>query len=256
VTAQTIGADGYVWYQLEDGSFVRSDVVTTAGVCGDLPGADVTAPPPPTVTSEAVATPTPAVAEPTTPPDTGGGEVVTVEIQDFQFSPNNITIPVGTTVRFVSVGQVQHTVTSDSGLFDSGILTNGQEFSFTFTEAGTFPYFCQLHGAAGGGGMAGTIVVEAAPSSGTSGEPVTVEIQDFQFAPNSITVPVGTTVRFVSVGQVQHTVTSDSGLYDSGILTNGQEFSFTFTEAGTFPYFCQLHGAAGGGGMAGTVIVQ
>jgi plastocyanin len=48
-----------------------------------------------------------------------------------------------------------HTATSDDEVFDSGSLTEGGEFSFTFDEAGTFAYFCEVHPT-----MRGTIVVE------------------------------------------------------------------------------------------------
>jgi plastocyanin len=50
---------------------------------------------------------------------------------------------------------VPHTATSDDEVFDSGTLNEGDEFSFTFDEAGTFSYFCQVHPT-----MQGTIVVE------------------------------------------------------------------------------------------------
>jgi plastocyanin len=159
VTGQTTGADGYIWYQLEGGSFVRSDVVTTSGVCGDLPAAGAAPMDHSTAPTPTPDTAAPAVPTATTAPAAGGGEVV-VEIQDFQFAPQTVTVAPGTTVRWVHTGQVQHTVTSDTGLFDSDILAGGQEFSFTFNEAGTFPYFCELHGVAGGGGMAGSVIVQ------------------------------------------------------------------------------------------------
>jgi plastocyanin len=50
---------------------------------------------------------------------------------------------------------LSHTATSDDEVFDSGNLSEGDEFSFTFDEAGTFPYFCQVHPT-----MRGTIIVE------------------------------------------------------------------------------------------------
>jgi plastocyanin len=48
-----------------------------------------------------------------------------------------------------------HTATSDDDVFDSGSMSEGDEFSFTFEEAGTYAYFCQVHPT-----MRGTIVVE------------------------------------------------------------------------------------------------
>ena len=92
----------------------------------------------------------------------------------------------------------------------------------------------------------------AAPQAQQS---ATVEMQDFVFAPKTITIAAGTTVNWPNTGQAPHTSTSDTGLWDSGQKAAGESFSFTFREAGTFPYYCTLHGAPGGVGMAGTVIV-
>jgi plastocyanin len=85
---------------------------------------------------------------------------VLVEMADFEFVPNSITIPPGTTVRFVNIGQDKHSATADNDLFNSALLDNGQEFTFAFPDAGTYSYFCLLHGTPGGNGMAGTIVIE------------------------------------------------------------------------------------------------
>ncbi|MFO0753949.1 MAG: S-layer homology domain-containing protein [Thermodesulfovibrionales bacterium] len=89
---------------------------------------------------------------------------VDVSMQDFSFSPQSITVSVGDTVRWTN-NQGTHTATSGTncspdGTWDSGILAQSQSFSRTFTEAGTFPYFCSLHC---GSGMTGTVVVNAAP---------------------------------------------------------------------------------------------
>jgi plastocyanin/FtsP/CotA-like multicopper oxidase with cupredoxin domain len=101
------------------------------------------------------------------PPDTGGnggggtgGGGVTVHLTTGdQFSPQNVMINAGQTVSWQWDAAVQHSVTSDvSGAFDSGIQT-GPTFTKTFAGPGVFPYHCQLHGASGGIGMAGTITV-------------------------------------------------------------------------------------------------
>ncbi len=157
VTGQVTGVDGYVWFQLQDGTFLRSDLGTTSGTCGDLPAASGGAAVPAAAPTVAPAAPTVAPA-PTTAP--AASNVVTVEVQDFQFVPPSVTVPVGGTVKFVFVGQAPHSATADDGSFDSGLLNNGQEFSVTLSAAGTIAYHCQLHGVAGGGGMAGTIIVQ------------------------------------------------------------------------------------------------
>lgn len=89
-----------------------------------------------------------------TTPATGGGEEQ-VEMADLAFSPDNLTVAAGTTVTWTNNDSVDHTVDTEDGTLDSGNLGNGDEFSFTFSEAGTFDYFCSIHPT-----MTGTIVVE------------------------------------------------------------------------------------------------
>ena len=99
----------------------------------------------------------PPVASGTSPSvAVGEGEV---EMEDFQFQPKVLTVRVGTTVKFANKDKVQHTATSDTNVFDSGFLSKGDTFSFTFTEVGEYPYYCAPHGGPGGAGMAGTIIV-------------------------------------------------------------------------------------------------
>src|SRR5881394_3305132 len=71
----------------------------------------------------------------------------TVAIRDDFFSPKNLTIPPGDTVKWVHQGAGTHTTTSSSGLWNSGLMHNGDSFSVTFSNLGNFPYFCQVHGA-------------------------------------------------------------------------------------------------------------
>ena len=91
---------------------------------------------------------------------------ITITMGDSYFSPQNITVRPGTTIVWINNGTMQHTVTSDNGLFDSGALNPGQSFSYTFGGMGTFGYHCRFHGNAGGVGMAGYIQVsgQAYPS--------------------------------------------------------------------------------------------
>lgn len=66
------------------------------------------------------------------------------------FSPANIEVEVGTTVTWTNGSSVVHTVTSGTDgehddKFDSGNLSPGESFSYTFDEAGSYPYFCIPH---------------------------------------------------------------------------------------------------------------
>ncbi len=83
--------------------------------------------------------------------------VKTIEIKGFSFQPDSITVPVGTTVTWVNGDQVSHTVTSNDGKFDSAAIENGGEFNFTFSEPGTYNYYCKIHPS-----MKGVVAVTAA----------------------------------------------------------------------------------------------
>jgi plastocyanin len=68
-----------------------------------------------------------------------------VWIQNMSFNPITISVPIGTTITWTNKDLIDHTVTSDNGLFDSGSLHNNGVYSHMFTTAGTFPYHCAIH---------------------------------------------------------------------------------------------------------------
>jgi len=76
------------------------------------------------------------------------------------FLPGEVTIGIGDSVTWHNDGTAAHTVTSGNpedgpdGLFDSGLFLGGDTFSHTFTEAGEYQYFCQIHP-----WMTGTVIV-------------------------------------------------------------------------------------------------
>ena len=79
-----------------------------------------------------------------------------VVIQNFAFSPNSLTVKVGTTVTWINQDSTTHTITSDNGAFQSsGDINSGSNYTFTFSKAGTYPYHCSIHP-----NMKGTIVVQ------------------------------------------------------------------------------------------------
>jgi plastocyanin len=68
-----------------------------------------------------------------------------VWIDNMAFEPFNLTVSVGANVTWLN-NDGSHTVTSDEvGLFDSGTMTTGETFQFTFTEVGQYFYHCALH---------------------------------------------------------------------------------------------------------------
>jgi plastocyanin len=90
-------------------------------------------------------------------------ETMTTSIaaEKVKFAPVDLRVAPGTTVVWTNNDPFAHTITSDDGLFDSGLINQGETFSFTFTEPGVYQYYCQPHGGPGLSGMSGTIVVEA-----------------------------------------------------------------------------------------------
>lgn len=76
---------------------------------------------------------------------TGGPGVNEVFIQGMAFSPSTITVAAGTTITWTNKDAVAHTVTSTSGLFDSGSVGTNGTYSHTFSTAGTFAYYCKVH---------------------------------------------------------------------------------------------------------------
>jgi plastocyanin len=81
-----------------------------------------------------------------------------------------------------------------------------------------------------------------------------VEAINVAFAPRIIHVKAGATVTWADTQGV-HAVDSDQKLFDSGSLLPNHTFRFTFNHVGTFPYYCRFHGARGGIGMAGKIVV-
>jgi plastocyanin len=106
--------------------------------------------------------------------------------------------------------------------------------------------------------MALALVLTAAPALAASA----VVISNFAYVPPSITVPAGTTVTWTDHDPFGHSVTSDTGAFDSSpsncsptqstgcLQPNGGTFSFTFSSPGTFTYHCRVHSF-----MHGTIIV-
>ena len=69
-----------------------------------------------------------------------------VIIENFTFSPAELTVAVGTEVTWENRDDIPHTVTSeDKTTFASGFLDTGDRFSIRFTTPGTYPYFCSVH---------------------------------------------------------------------------------------------------------------
>ncbi len=196
------------------------------------------------------------------------------------YVPNSLQVRVGDTVIWNNIDIAAHTVTSgsiDEGLseiFDSTFFMPGETFVFTFDEVGEYPYFCTLHP-----WMTGEVVVseveemivvseptavaepepkvEPEPEAETLPMALTVSIPEGVgvpgceetnecYSPYEVSVAVGATVTWSNDDTTVHTVTSGKkmihdDLFDSSIFMSGETFEITFSDAGTFDYFCMVH---------------
>jgi amicyanin len=72
-------------------------------------------------------------------------EANAVTIDNFTFTPPELTVAVGTTVKWVNHDDIPHNVMDKNKAFRSKVLDTDDAYSFTFASAGTFDYFCGLH---------------------------------------------------------------------------------------------------------------
>jgi plastocyanin len=101
--------------------------------------------------SSSTSTSTPAAAATTA----ASGDTVTVDMKNIQFSPKDVTVDVGQTVKWVNLDSVDHNAVADSGAdFKSDIFGKDGTFEWTAAQAGKVEYECTLHP-----GMVGTITV-------------------------------------------------------------------------------------------------
>jgi plastocyanin len=245
----------------------------------------------PTLTPTATLSPSPT-SSPTstwtpTATYTPGPNTVTVDMGNYYFSPRRIAVRPGDTVRWVNTSDLPHTSTSSDGRWDSGIVEPGGYFERTFDDAGTFDYICELHVAQGQTGVVevqaeitpsptpdgsvtpaatatATLIAETlgaanappvAPPRAVRG-PITVDVTmtEYAFAPPSLEIYTGDTVRWTNTGELPHNSTADSGLWQSETLMYpGDTYSFTFRAAGMYTYRCTLHANLG---QRGTIVVR
>ena len=90
-----------------------------------------------------------------------------------------------------------------------------------------------------------------ASNGNSSAAPAEVKIDNFSFGPQTVTVPVGTTVTWTNSDDIPHTSVSTDGVFKSKVLDTDEQFSYTFTKAGTYPYYCTIHPK-----MTGKVVVR
>ena len=97
--------------------------------------------------------------------------------------------------------------------------------------------------------LSGSPVVRASDQPSAPG--ADVKIDNFSFGPQTITVPVGATVTWTNHDDIPHTSVSTEGVFKSKVMDTDEKFSYTFTKAGTYPYYCSIHPK-----MTGQIVVK
>jgi plastocyanin len=97
----------------------------------------------------------------------------------------------------------------------------------------------------------GSPSVVASNNDQASATTAEVKIDNFSFGPQTLTVRVGTTVTWTNGDDIPHTSVSTEGVFKSKVMDTDEKFSYTFTKAGKYPYYCTIHPR-----MTGEVVVQ
>jgi plastocyanin len=90
-----------------------------------------------------------------------------------------------------------------------------------------------------------------AKSEDAKASPTEVRVDNFSFGPDSLTVPVNSTVTWVNKDDVPHVIASNDGVFKSKALDTDDQYSYTFTRAGTYSYYCTIHPK-----MVGKILVR
>lgn len=90
-----------------------------------------------------------------------------------------------------------------------------------------------------------------ARSEETKAQGMEVRVDNFTFSPETLTVKANSKVTWVNKDDIPHVIASTDGLFKSKALDTDQDYSYTFTKAGTYSYYCAIHPK-----MVGKIVVQ
>ena len=93
-----------------------------------------------------------------------------------------------------------------------------------------------------------TVEAQQPPAAAAAAE---VKVDNFSFSPATLTVAAGTTVTWTNRDDIPHNVVSTDKVFKSKVMDTDEKFSYTFTKAGSYAYFCSIHPH-----MTGTVVVK
>jgi plastocyanin len=98
---------------------------------------------------------------------------------------------------------------------------------------------------------AGCAAVLLGSSPGAAQDAIEVRMRNNLYEPAQLTVPAGTSVRFVNLDADIHTVSDRGGAFESGLMFNRDAWTYVFNNPGTYEYFCLPHPF-----MVATITVQ
>ena len=168
------------------------------------------------------------------------------------FDPVSVIVVIGVnnTISWTNQDSIAHTVYSSkvppgASPFHSQVLNKGDTYEVTLNVTGAYDYYCNIHPAT----MRASIVVK---SGATVVIPAGTAARSLNYSPSQFTVEIGVnnTVTFVNQDSATHTVTSNTGAFDSGDIASGKSWTHTFTTPGTYSFHCKYHSF-----MTGTVTV-
>src|SRR5919198_497885 len=186
-----------------------------------------------------------------------------------RINPAKMNVQAGSTLLVANIGGKPHTLTADDGQsFDTGTITPGAEggrfagtnATLTLSKPGRFPFHCEVHpkamrgvltvvgegGASGGGAATGAAAASNAPRQAS------VDMKDFAFDKQEVSVAPGGQVTWRNTGQAPHTATFDDVQLDTGNVAPGSQGKLTAPDKpGSYSYKCSVHPAK----MRGVLVV-
>lgn len=185
--------------------------------------------------------------------------------EKLRFDPPDLQVPVGSTLLVANIGGKPHTLTADDGQsFDTGTITPGAEggrfagtnATLTLSKPGRFPFHCEVHPKAMRGvltvvGTGGGTATGGAPAS-NSPRQASVDMKDFAFDNQEVSVAPGGQVTWRNTGQAPHTATFHDVQLDTGNVEPGTQGKLTAPDKpGSYSYRCSVHPAK----MRGVLVV-
>ncbi len=185
----------------------------------------------------------------------GGTYPITVTLSDpgqsrwgFEITPLNtgsvtITDPVHT--QFASSGGRLYVKQNSAGTYN-GNFDGPISWSIDWTAPADPPdqviFYASGNAANGNNNTSGDYIYTTSFATSLPTFDIQVDIGDFFFSPQTIQIDPGQTVRWVNTSMgISHSSTSDDAFWDSGLISPGGHFDYTFSDAGTFGYHCTPH---------------